>query len=235
MILSVMQPYFFPYIGYFHLIHASNLFIVYDNIQYTKKGWINRNRFLQNGKDLLFSIPLKKDSDFLDVRDRELASDFNRSKLLNQLKAAYRRAPFFEETFPLIEEVINFNDLNLFRFIHNSIVKVCDRLKIDTTIGISSSFQIDNSLKKQDKVLALCKEADANVYINTIGGMELYSKEGFQAKGVDLKFIKSKPFKYKQFENEFIPGLSIIDVMMFNSLDVISKRLISGFELIEKQ
>src|SRR5690349_10134683 len=112
--LAIMQPYFFPYIGYFQLINASDLFIVYDNIQYTKKGWINRNRFLQNGKDVLFSIPLKKDSDYLDVRDRDLALDFNKTKLLNQIKAAYQRAPYMNETYPIIEEIIQFDDINLF-------------------------------------------------------------------------------------------------------------------------
>src|SRR5258705_11030314 len=98
--LAVMQPYFFPYIGYFQLIAAVDLFIVYDNIKYTKKGWINRNRMLRNGKDVMFSVPLKNDSDYLDVCERELAADFNRDKLFNQLKGAYRGAPNFSQTFP---------------------------------------------------------------------------------------------------------------------------------------
>ena len=98
--LAIMQPYFFPYIGYFQLIAAVDMFIVYDNIKYTKKGWINRNRMLQNGKDVMFSLPLKSDSDYLDVCERELAADFNRDKLLNQFKGAYRRRPVFRGNVP---------------------------------------------------------------------------------------------------------------------------------------
>ena len=120
--VAVMQPYFFPYIGYFQLIAAVELFIVYDNIKYTKKGWINRNRILQNGKDVIFSLPLKNASDHLDVRERYLAADFNREKLLNQIKGAYRSAPYFAPTLALIETIMRYDDANLFRFLHHSII-----------------------------------------------------------------------------------------------------------------
>src|SRR3990172_6576640 len=120
--IGIMQPYFLPYIGYFQLIGSVDLFIVYDNIKYTKKGWINRNRMLQNGKDVMFSLPLKGDSDFLDVRDRELAADFNRDKFLDRISGAYRRAPYFAQTFPLIEQIVRHEKRNLFEFIHHSIV-----------------------------------------------------------------------------------------------------------------
>ena len=95
-----MQPYFFPYIGYFQLIAASDLFIVYDNIKYTKTGWVNRNRLLQNGRDVMFSLPLKSGSDTRDIRERSLAEDFNRDKLLAQFRGADQRAPYFAQTFP---------------------------------------------------------------------------------------------------------------------------------------
>ena len=227
-----MQPYFFPYIGIFQLIRSVDLFIVYDNIKYTKKGWINRNRMLQSGKDVIFSLPLKRNSDFLDVRDRELAADFNRDKLLNQISSAYRRAPYFAQTFPLIEGIVRYEERNLFRFLHNSIVRTCEQLRITTEIRISSHIAIDPGLTGQDKVLALCKAVGACTYVNAIGGMELYSKDEFGARGVELKFIRSKPFEYAQFGNEFVPRLSIIDVMMFNSLDVIHEIMRNGFELV---
>jgi len=227
-----MQPYFFSYIGYFQLIAAVDQFIVYDNIKYTKKGWINRNRMLQNGKDVMFSLPLKSDSDSLDVCERELAGDFNRDKLLNQFKGAYRRAPYFEQTFPLLEQIVRYEDPNLFRFLHHSIVKICEHLGITTEIRISSGIAIDHSLKSQDKVLALCEAAGASTYVNTIGGMELYSKETFREKGIELKFIKSKPFEYAQFGAEFVPWLSIIDVMMFKPLDTIRTCITTNYELI---
>ena len=230
--IGIMQPYFFPYIGYFQLIHAVDQFIVYDNIKYTKKGWINRNRFLQNGKDVMFSVPLKKDSDFLDIKDREISADFKKDKLLNQIREAYRRAPFFAQTFPLVEQLVRYEEANLFRFLHHSIVKTCEHLNITTEIGISSDIAIDHDLKNQEKVLALCESVGAITYVNASGGMELYSKETFREKGVDLKFIKSKPFEYAQFGNTFVPWLSIIDVMMFNPLDTIQNCISTNYELI---
>lgn len=229
--LGIMQPYFFPYIGYFQLIAAVDMFVVYDNIKYTKKGWINRNRMLQNGQDVMFSLPLKSDSDYLDVCQRELAADFNRSKFLNQIKGAYRRAPYFDKTFPLIEHIIQCKDTNLFAFLYQSIVKTCQHLGITTEIKVSSSIAVDHSLKNQDKVLALCSALGASTYINAIGGMELYSKETFREKGVDLKFIQSKPFNYPQFGDAFVPWLSIIDVMMFNSVENVTARIFDDFDL----
>ncbi len=212
-----MQPYFMPYIGYFQLINAVDLFIVYDNIKYTKKGWINRNRMLQNGKDVLFSLPLKKDSDYLDVCQRELSIDFNRNKLLNQFKGAYHHAPYFDQTFPLINNIIRYENNNLFEYLHHSIKKICMHLGIVTKIEKSSHIAIDHSLKNQEKVLTLCKEVGANIYINSIGGFNLYSKEKFSENKINLKFIKTKPVEYNQYKKPFTPWLSILDVMMFNS------------------
>ena len=227
-----MQPYFFPYIGYFQLIAAVDTFIVYDNIKYTKKGWINRNRMLQNGKDAMFSLPLKSDSDYLDVCERELASDFNRDKLLNQFRGAYLRASYFEQVFPLVEQIVRYEDANLFRYTYHSISRICEYLGITTEIKVSSDIAIDHNLKNQDKVLDLCGAVGANVYVNAIGGKELYSKEVFLDKNIALKFIQSKSFEYTQFGTEFVPWLSIIDVMMFNSLDTIKSNILANYELI---
>jgi len=230
--VAIMQPYFFPYIGYFQLIAAADMFIVYDNIKYTKKGWISRNRMLQNGRDVMFSLPLRSDSDYLDVCERVLSEEFNRDKLLNQFKGAYRRAPYFALTFPLLEQIVRYEDTNLFRFLHHSIIKICEHLGIATEIRISSDIAIDHDLKSQDKVIALCKAVGATTYVNTIGGVELYSKETFLEKGIDLKFIRSLPFEYPQLGNEFVPWLSIIDVMMFNSLDAIKTCISTNYELV---
>ena len=229
--LAIMQPYFMPYIGYYQLIAAVDLFVIYDNIKYTKKGWINRNRMLQNGKDVMFSLPLKSDSDYLDVRERELAADFNRDKLLNQLKGAYRRAPYFAQTIPLVEQILRCDDANLFRFLRNSIAKTCEHLGITTEIRNSSGIAIDHDLKNQDKVLALCAAVGASTYVNAIGGRELYSKNTFRGRGIDLQFIQSKPFEYPQFGTAFVPWLSIIDVMMFNPLDTVRTCITTNYEL----
>ncbi|MER2512270.1 MAG: WbqC family protein [Nitrosomonas ureae] len=221
-----------PYIGYFQLIGAVEVFVVYDNIKYTKKGWINRNRFLQNGADAMFSLPLKKDSDFLDVVERELAEDFNRDKLLNQLRGAYGRAPHFAETYPLLEQIVRYEDRNLFRFIHHSIACICQHLDIRTEIRVFSDIAVDHELKSQHKLIALCQALGADIYINAIGGLDLYEKEAFNACAIELKFIKSKPFEYAQFGAPFVPWLSIIDVLMFNPLNTVSTFINENYELI---
>lgn len=221
-----------PYIGYFQLIEAADVFVVYDNIKYTKKGWINRNRFLQNDVDAMFTLPLKKDSDFLDVVERELADEFDRDRFLSQLRGAYGRAPHFAETYPLLEKIVRYNDKNLFRFIHHSIASICHHLGIVTEIRISSEIAVDHELKSQAKVLALCQALGAKTYINAIGGLDLYEKEVFNACNIDLKFIKSKPFEYAQFGKDFVPWLSIVDVLMFNSLGAVREGVSSNYELI---
>jgi len=230
--LGIMQPYFMPYIGYFQLIAAVDVFIVYDNIKYTKKGWINRNRMLVNGADAIFSLPLKKDSDELDVVKRELSSEFNREKLLSQFKGAYTKAPYFSEAFPLLENIIRFKNGNLFTYIHHSINEICRHLKIETQIIISSDLLINHELKAQDKVIALCEVMKADTYINTIGGTELYDRNQFLSHGVELQFIKMKSFEYSQFDTPFVPWLSIIDVLMFNPIEVVQECINSNYELI---
>lgn len=231
--LAIMQPYFMPYIGYFQLINSVDKFVIYDNIQYTKKGWINRNRILANGKDQLITLPIKKDSDYLNVVERELSEswDKDKSKMLNVIKASYNKAPYFQETFELISKCLNNPEANLFRFIYDSIVLINNHLEIKTPIIISSTIDADHTLKSQDKVLSLCKEQNADVYINSIGGVELYDKETFKQNNIKLNFIKSNPIQYKQFNNEFVSWLSIIDVLMFNSKEQI-KEYLNNYTLI---
>ena len=230
--LAVMQPYFLPYIGYFQLIAAVDRFIVYDNIEYTKQGWINRNRLLRNGGPALFSLPLRRASDFADVRERNLAADFKPARLLNQFAGAYRKAPYFGSTLPIIEEILHQGDTNLFRLLHRSIEVLCRHLSIATPIEISSDVPIDHGLAKQEKVLALCRAMHADIYVNSIGGMELYSHQDFRSAGVDLRFIRTKPYEYAQFGGEFVPALSIIDLLMFNSVEAVRTQVRGGYELI---
>jgi len=211
-----MQPYFLPYIGYWQLISAVDAFVVYDNIKYTKKGWINRNQFLVNGAAAGFSLPLQKGSDFLDVNQRYLADSFNREELLNRFREAYRKAPEHSSIMPLIEKIIRNCDMNLFEYIFTSIRAVCDFLAIKTPLMASSTINCDHSLTSAERVQEICKALGADTYINPIGGIELYSKEEFETHGIDLKFLKSLPFEYEQSGISFVPWLSIIDVLMFN-------------------
>jgi hypothetical protein len=230
--VGIMQPYFLPYIGYFQLIASVDKFVIYDNIKYTKKGWINRNRMLQNGTDKIFSVALAKASDRLDIVERELSSDFNRQKLLSQFRGCYLKAPYFEDVWPLIERIVSFQDDNLFRYIQNSIVLICGYLDIDTEIIVSSSVVADHDLLSQDRVLSICEALNANTYVNPIGGVELYSSEDFAGVGYDLKFINTDTIEYAQFGSSFVPWLSILDLLMFNSEDQIKEFIQNQYELL---
>ena len=229
-----MQPYFLPYLGYFQLINIVDEFVIYDNIQYSRRGWINRNRIYSDLKDQYISLPLRKDSDYLDVNNRFLVERFDLEalKILRKIESVYKKAPFYDIVYPLIEDILLYKNLNLFDFVHNSIVKVCNYIEIETKLTVSSKIDIDHSLKAQSKVLAICEYLNADIYVNPIGGIELYSQKEFKNSGFDLKFLKSGQFKYSQFSDEFIPNLSILDVLMFNSIESVQDSLRKNYTLI---
>lgn len=229
-----MQPYFFPYIGYFQLINSVDEFVIYDNIQYTKKGWINRNKILVNGQSAYITLPLKNDSDYLYVNQRFLSDSWNqdRKKILSKISTLYRKAPYFPDAFALIEEIFLFEDRNLFGFILNSIQLVNRFLRIQTPVVISSSINIDHTLKSQQKIISICKARNADSYINPIGGIKLYKSNEFDLEAVSLFFLRSKDVLYRQFDNEFVPWLSIVDVLMFNSVESTQRYLSSSFEIL---
>jgi hypothetical protein len=222
-----MQPYFFPYIGYFQLINAVDEFIVYDNIEYSKKGWINRNRILLNGKDVFISIPLKKESDYLNVDKRSLSEDWTvqRKHILNKIEGAYRKAPYFKTVYPVIEAAILFEENNLFQFIFHSLQLTREYLGISTELIISSTIPVDHKLKAEEKVIGICKARNASTYINAIGGVKLYNTERFRQENIYLHFLKTGNIHYIQFNDSFLPELSIVDVMMFNDRKAITNAL----------
>lgn len=232
--LAIMQPYFLPYIGYFQLINLADEFVIYDNIEYSKDGWINRNRILVNGKDVFITLPLKKDSDYKDIKDRFIADNWHkeRGKMLNKIKEAYRKSSCFDSVYPVIEKCILSEEKNLFGFIFKSLQVVCEYLEITTPFVISSAVPINHGLKSEKKVLALCKNRNADTYINPIGGLKLYSKSNFENEKINLQFLKTSGITYKQFENSFVPSLSILDVMMFNKKEIIKSFLNNSFTLL---
>jgi hypothetical protein len=234
--IAIMQPYFFPYIGYFQLMNAVDQFVVYDNTKYTKKGWINRNRILMNGADANITLPLKKDADDIFVLERSLSESWqsDKEKLLNKIEACYRKAPYYKIVNPLIHECLNHENTNLFQFIFYSLQVIKEYLSIDTKLIISSDIRIDHSLKSEQKVLAICKALGANKYINPPGGIELYNDLSFRSEGLELLFLQPKIVEYRQFDHPFVPWLSIIDVFMFNAPDYIQTVLLKQFTLITK-
>ncbi len=231
MTVGIMQPYFLPYLGYWQLLAAVDRFVVYDDIQYTKKGWINRNRFLRNGAAAYFTVPLRQGSHLLDVADRAIADDFRPAALLKPMAEAYRHAPFFASAYPVIETVISAAPRNLFEYLHYGLTVVAEYLEIRTPVIVSSTVAVDRSLKSQERVLGLCAALGATRYVNAMGGRELYSLSDFAERGIELRFLQSRPVPYPQYDDPFVPNLSIVDVLMFNSRDAV-RGMLGSYELV---
>ena len=232
--VGIMQPYLLPYIGYFQLIAAVDQFVVYDNIKYTKKGWINRNRFLLNGKDALFTVPLRSASDSAAIVERQLASEFQPSSILNRFEGAYAKSPYFSQTFPALEEIFEYTAKNLFDFIWHSLAVMTRHLGIETCLVASSSLPSNRQLTGQDRVISICQTLGATQYINPEGGVDLYSPGEFDKHGIELRFLRSKALCYSQFNEPFISNLSIIDVLMFNPLRKVSALVTEHFEWVTR-
>lgn len=213
--LAIMQPYFFPYLGYFQLIHAVDAFVVYDDVNFIKGGWINRNYILTQGEKTRITLQLLGASPNLPIN--RISVGENRGKLLRTLQQSYARAPFYLEAFPLLEEILGFEEPNLAVFLDFSLRRICDYLNLHPRWYLSSDLHKDNSLRGQDKVLAICKELGAEHYINVPGGRDLYDRASFEAAGTQLSFIEPGAIEYRQSGNEFVPYLSIIDVLMYNN------------------
>jgi hypothetical protein len=232
--VGIMQPYFLPYIGYFQLIAHCETFVVYDDIEYTKRGWINRNRILAAGSAKTITLPLRRDSDYRDVRDREIASDFDAKKMLALFQESYRHAPFWESHRQLLESILRCPSRNLFDFVANAIAKIMESLDIETEVVVSSSLAIDRALHGEERVLATCAALGATEYVNPIGGVDLYSESAFADRGMRLSFLRSRLTPYAQFSFPYVEALSIVDTMMFVAPDELDSRLRSDYEIVRK-
>lgn len=230
--IAIMQPYIFPYIGYFQLINAADKFVIYDDVNFIKKGWINRNKILVNGKANLFTIPLRKSSQNKLIKEIEISLTLHwKPKFLKTVESSYCKAPYFKDTFGIISSVIQNSELNISKFILNSLKSICNYLDIRTHIIESSAIYNNPNLKNQNKIIDICLKENADNYINPIGGLEIYSKQLFEDQGIKINFLKTKPIQYAQFDNNFIDSLSIIDVLMFNSKDRV-KEILNEYELL---
>ena len=230
--VAVMQPYLFPYIGYWQLINAVDEFVLLDDVQYIQRGWINRNRILLAGRDHLFSFSVCKDAQQKKINQRFFSEEYpaEREKFLRMLQCAYAKAPFFRSAFAVIEQSLAFSTMNVATGVGDNLKILADYLHIPTSFRYASTIDCDKSLKAQDYILALTKQLNADVYLNLSGGTSLYDKDVFLRQKIQLFFLQTVPQEYKQFANEFIPFLSIIDVMMFNSPETI-KKMLGRYEL----
>ena len=227
--LGIMQPYFMPYIGYWQLMTAVDTYVVYDDVNYIKGGWVARNNILLNGQKHMFTIMLNGASPNKLFNEITIKDDFKKFSRL--IESAYRKAPYYAEVSALLEKIYKYEVKSLGAFMMNSFQVVLDYLEIDTKLILSSTITKDNSLRGKDKVKHICHLLGADTYYNAIGGQELYDKEDFKADGIALHFVQSNLTPYAQLGNEFVPGLSIIDVLMFNSVVTI-KNLLKEYSLV---
>ena len=224
--LAVMQPYFFPYLGYFQLFHAVDLFVIYDDVNFIKGGWINRNFILMNGRSQRITVPLAEASSFKTIAATKLSADrFWREKVLKTLRQAYSRAPHFDQVYALAERVILAPCSSLAELASGSIRAVADYLHLTTEIRPSASPYANESLKGQARILDICRREGADAYYNLPGGEALYDRAAFSAAGVKLHFIHPGETNYRQLGYTFVPRLSILDVLMFNSPETAHRYL----------
>lgn len=227
--LAIMQPYFFPYIGYFQLINAVDRFVFYDDVNYIKSGWINRNRILINGNTRYLTVEVNGASPFKLINEIEILD--NLPKLSKTILMAYKKAPYFDYAWPVIKICLESDSKKLGEIAISSIKAVSEYLKLHIRFENSSiSYPETKGREKAERLIEICKVNNAKEYLNPIGGMELYSKEQFAMNNIQLSFIKSNDIKYSQFGGEFTPWLSIIDVLMFNSKEKVLEML-NDYEL----
>jgi hypothetical protein len=231
--LGIMQPYIFPYIGYFQLISSVDRFVVYDDVAFIKQGWINRNQLLLNGAAHMFTVPLKNASSFTTIAQTEINHALYagwKNKFFKTLEQAYSKAPHYASVAGMVQAVFNNECRTISELATKSIVITSLYLGIDTQFVLSATQYANSELKAQNRVIDICKREQANVYINPVGGKDLYNKDDFEKQGLMLNFHRSRSIRYQQFANDFVPWLSVIDVMMFNAPGVI-KDLLDEYDL----
>ncbi|WP_415407818.1 WbqC family protein [Sulfurovum sp. CS9] len=227
--LGMMQPYFLSYIGYFQLIQLVDVYVVADDLNFIKNSYIKKNSILDNGAPALISLELIGASQNKLINEIEVGN--NMDKLLTAIQRRYAKAPYFKDVFPLLQTILSSKEKNLARFLGYSLMKISSYLGMQTKFLYSSEIEKNNDLKFDARIMDICKRVGADHYINAIGGKELYSKDKFATEGIKLSFIDTKDIEYKQFDKEFVPNLSIIDVMMFNSKEE-TRELLQRYELV---
>ena len=222
--IAIMQPYFFPYIGYFQLIHSVDIFVFYDDVNFIKNGWINRNRILLDGASHYLTIPLQGASSFRPIH--QVGFSKNPKKNIKKIESAYSHAPYFKPVFSLLTRILNYETDNIGDYAIHSIIAVCEYLGLSKNFKKSSiEYTCTKDFGRTERLIEICNIEKCVRYHNLIGGKKLYPKDIFAEKGIDIRFIRSHESKYEQFSHVFVPSLSIIDVLMFNSIEKVNLML----------
>lgn len=231
--VGIMQPYFMPYIGYWQLLQAVDKFVILDDVNYIKKGWINRNQIIVNNSASFFTIPLVKASQNKLIKDIDIFEpNTAKEKLWRQLELAYANAQEYKSWSVFLKDLVFFEEKNLSGYIENSIRRIEKEFGMNTEILLSSELNKNEALRGEERILNICKILGAELYINPIGGKMLYHAEAFMEYGMELKFIRTENLEYKQRQEAFIPNLSMFDVLFCNEKSKIQEFL-RMYELVD--
>lgn len=225
--IAIMQPYFLPYIGYFQLLAAVERFVVLDDVNFINRGWVNRNRLLLNGVAHTFTVPLRGASQNRLICDLGLICEQGwRDRLMRTIQQAYGKAPCYARVSPLLEDIVFYPSERLDEFLLNSLQVIVRYLSLEVEIVGTSRVYENAHLKGQERILDICRQEQADVYINPIGGELLYDPAEFLSHGIQIHFLRSRPVSYPQGKGEFVPWLSIMDVLMFNDPSAVRQLLV---------
>ncbi|WP_110951925.1 WbqC family protein [Pseudomonas bohemica] len=230
--IAVMQPYLFPYLGYFQLIAAADVFVLGDDLQYVRSGWVNRNRILHNGDARLLSFPLKKDRFVLQINQRQLCDHFSEEaeRLIRLITESYEQAPYFAQVMPLLERLIRFPQQNIALYAEHAIREMCAYLHIVTPIMRSSDLILGSPADKQERIIRIAHIFDATTFITPEGGSVIYDRDHFARNRLLVRFFRMGSVQYRQFGKPFVANLSIIDVLMFNCIEQV-QQLLTQYQL----
>ena len=232
--IGIMQPYFFPYMGYFQLMNMVDKYVVFDDARFSNNGWAHRNQILINGAPGYFRVNTLKASQNKNINEIKISTDPNLKKQkLSALEHSYRKAPYYNEVYPLLEEFLlkDYDDLAQINVASNLLV--CDYLGIKTEILLFSELGCNKESKREGRIFDVCHYLGGEEYVNAIGGTALYDFEDFRNHGIELSFLKQDEIVYPQFGGEFVPNLSIIDAMMFNPVSELQDML-NRYTLVTK-
>jgi len=227
--LGIMQPYFFPYLGYYALLKYVDKWIVFDTVQFIRHGWIERNRILKPTEGWQYiSVPLEKHSRDTLIKDIKIKNTEDwKNKIIRQLDHYKKKAPYYNQVINFLQNIFSYNTDSISLLNSYLLNKTCDYIGINFNYEIFSELNITiGSINDPgDWAFEISKAVGADCYINPPGGIELFDKKKFNNAMIDLNFLKINITEYNQSRKTFEPGLSIIDAMMFNSPSEISKML----------
>ncbi len=233
--MAVMQPYVFPYLGYFRLINAVDKFVFFDDVNYIKRGWINRNRILLANKPFLFTVPVSRPSQNRRINETLINGDLR--GILRTIHHAYAKAPYYNCVYPVLKHIFeqDWEGVPISMLAEKSIISICHYLGIQRVFErTSKDYKWSIDLKGQDRILEILHVNQATKYINAEGGKELYNPSEFRKRRIQLFFLKNSNIVYKQYNDRFVSNLSIIDVLMFNDKQQVNNFIMNNYELLEK-